>query len=106
MWINISKKNGSIKNNKSYEGERIEDKVERFVNGGEPITDTAPMIYTEKGDGVLPEYNIRTDRFDVAIDAMDYVARSGRAKTVDMFKPDEKGDVSDESTQATDGTDK
>lgn len=106
MWINIEKKIGSIRHNNSYEGERIEEKVERFVNGGEPITDSAPMIYTERDEGVLPEYNIRTDRFDVAIDAMDYVSKSNRAKTVNMFGEDDKKDVSNVSTQATDGTDK
>lgn len=108
MWINIEKKTGSIKHNNSYEGERIEEKVERFVHGGEPITDTAPLIYTERDEGVLPEYNIRTDRFDVAIEAMDYVTKSARAKTINMFddgkKGEEKGDASSESTQATDGT--
>ena len=32
-----------------------------------------PTIYTEKKDGVLPEYDIRTDRFEVAIEAMDKI---------------------------------
>lgn len=105
MWKNINKK-GSIRVNNSYEGERIEEKVERFVNGGEAISDTAEMIYTERKDGVLPEYNIRTDRFDVAIDAMDYVAKSERAKTIEMFPKEEKGDASSESTQATNDNNK
>ena len=30
----------------------------------EPITDTAPIIYTAKEDGVLPAYNITTDYRD------------------------------------------
>ena len=56
-----------------YEGETIEKKVARITLTNEPITDTAPIIYTEKKDGVLPAYNIRTDRFDLAIDAMDKI---------------------------------
>ena len=35
-----------------------------------------PTIYTEKKDGVLPEYDIRTDRFEVAIDAIDKITLS------------------------------
>ena len=48
----------------TFEGETIEEKVERIVTNKEPISDGAPMIYTEKSAGVLPAYNIRTDRFD------------------------------------------
>ena len=44
-----------------YEGETIENKVQRIVLNKEPIEDGAEIIYTEKKDGVLPQYNIRTD---------------------------------------------
>lgn len=107
MWKKIRPKTKGIQVNESYEGERIEQKVERFVNGGEAITDGAPLIYTERKDGVLPEYNIRTDRFDVGLEAMDYVTKSERAKTINMYSKDsENSDVSNESTQATDGGNK
>lgn len=66
--------------NKSYEGETIEDKIRRIVNNKEPIKDGAPLIYTERKDGVKPEYDIRTDRFEIAVDATDYIARSAQAK--------------------------
>lgn len=73
----------------TYEGETIETKVNRIVNNGEPITDGAPIIYTERKDGVLPEYDIRTDRWDIAIDAMDKV-------NMDRFaKRENKVDVKD-----------
>jgi len=101
MWKDINKQTGSIAINNSYEGERIEEKVERFMNGGEAISDTAEMIYTERKDGVLAEYNIRTDRFDVAIEAMDYVTKSERAKVIDMYPKKEKDDASSESIQGT-----
>lgn len=35
-----------------------------------------PTIYTEKKDGVQPEFDIRTDRFEVAIDAIDKINQS------------------------------
>lgn len=66
--------------NTSYKGETIEEKVSRIVNNKEPISDGAPITYTERKDGVLPEFNIRTDRFEVAIDAMDAVTKSHQAK--------------------------
>lgn len=70
----------TLKVNVSYEGERIEEKVERIVNNKEAITDGAPQIYTERRDGVLPQFDIRTDRFEVAVEAMDKVTKSHVAK--------------------------
>jgi hypothetical protein len=70
----------TLKVNQTYEGERIEEKIQRIVNNKEPITDGAPIIYTERKEGVQPQYNIRTDRWEVAIDAMDKVSKSYKAK--------------------------
>lgn len=66
--------------NQAYEGETIEQKINRIVNNGEPITDGAPLIYTDRKDGVEPQYDIRTDRFEVALDAMDKVTATHQAK--------------------------
>ena len=70
----------SIKINQGYEGETIEQKINRIVNNNEPITDGAPLIYTERKHGVQPDYNIRTDRFEIAIDAMDKITKTQLAK--------------------------
>lgn len=81
----------------TYEGETIEAKVNRIVNNKEPITDGAPIIYTERKDGVLPEYDIRTDRWSIAIDAMDKVNMDRFAKRenkVDMKDVPDKKDGS------------
>jgi hypothetical protein len=53
------------------EGERIEDKVARLFEENQPINDGAPLIYTERKYGVLPAYDIRTDRFAIAQEAME-----------------------------------
>lgn len=66
--------------NESTEGESIEEKMERVINNNEPIEDGAPIIYTERKDGVQAEYNIRTDRFDLAVDATDIISRDKIAK--------------------------
>ena len=55
------KNNSSLYINQSYEGESIESKVERIVTNNEPISDGAPLIYTDRKEGVLPQYDIRTD---------------------------------------------
>jgi len=62
------------------EGETIETKMRRVTNNKEPITDGAPIIYTERKDGVNPGYNIRTDKWDIMVDAMDKTQASAMAK--------------------------
>lgn len=60
-----------IKANNYYQGESIEEKMRRVVANGEPIKDGAPIIYTPRKDGVIPAYDIRTDRWEIAQQAMD-----------------------------------
>lgn len=76
----------SLKVNDSYEGETLEAKVRRILNNKEPITDGAPIIHTERKDGVMPSYNIRTDRFEVALDAMEAVSKAHIAKREERAK--------------------
>lgn len=66
--------------NNTTEGESIEHKFQRILNNKEPIKDGAPLIYTERSEGVKAGYNIRTDRFDVALDAMTVVHRAKTAQ--------------------------
>ena len=65
----------------SYEGEPIEQKVQRIVLNNEPIEDGAEIIYTEKKYGVLPQYNIRTDKWEIAQNAMDLAQQQRIAKS-------------------------
>lgn len=62
------------------EGEPLELKIERIVSNKEPISDGAPEIFTERKDGVVSAYNIRTDRWEIAATAMDHVSGSIDAK--------------------------
>lgn len=84
----IYKTTGRVQSVEIFEAETIEEKINRIVNNKEPITDGAPIIYTERKQGVLPEYDIRTDRWEIAIEAMDKVhtdmiARRGNKAIVD-----------------------
>lgn len=58
----------------TYDGELIERKVARLTENNEPIDDSAPMNYTERKDGVLPQYDVRTDKWDIALNAMEAVS--------------------------------
>lgn len=79
----------SLAINTSYKGETIEEKIQRIVENKEPITDGAPIVYTDRSEGVKPEYNIKTDRWDIALDAMDAVTRTHRAKREERIKEKE-----------------
>lgn len=82
----------------TFEGESIETKVRRVVENKEPITDGAPIVYTEKKDGVLPQFNIRTDKWDIALEAMDKVQASRIAKSKQYIESlEQKGEDMDKS---------
>jgi hypothetical protein len=105
MYKKIMREKTSINANNSVEGESIETKMYRVIRNEGAITDTAPTIYQERGDGVMAGYNIRTDRWDIALDAMDKVAKSKIAGRMKVVKPTEKNAeaavVQDANKQAT-----
>lgn len=72
-----------------YEGETIEMKCARVVENNEPITDGAELIFTEKKDGVIPAYDVRTDKWEIAQNAMNDVNASKIAKSKESMKPKE-----------------
>lgn len=83
-------KRSNVKANASTEGETLEDKIDRFVNNKETITDQgSPKIYMERSEGINKAYNFRTDRFEVAIEAMDKVAKSYAARREERGKLNE-----------------
>ena len=86
-------------NSKGSEGETIETKVARIVQNKEPITDGAPMIYTEKSKGVLPEYDIRTDKWEIAQNAMDVVHATNIAKSKELNKESKEEKPVERNTQ-------
>nr|DAH55474.1 MAG TPA: hypothetical protein [Microviridae sp.] len=62
-------------------GETIEEKLRKVLQNKEKIGQEFQLIYTNRKDGVMPEYNIRTDRFDVAQDAKNKLNEYERNKT-------------------------
>lgn len=80
----------SFKVNASKEGESLETKIERIINNKEPIKDGAPILYTPRKEGVLASTNIRTDRFEIAAEAMSGVSKSYAARREERGKPKKK----------------
>lgn len=71
------------------EGEPLEHKIERKMANKEPIENAAPLLYYERQEGIKASTNIRTDRFEIAIEGMDKVAKSYKARR------EEKGKIID-----------
>lgn len=93
--------------NKSKQGETIEQKIERIVNNKEPIKDGAPLLYTERKEGIRASTNIRTDRFEIAVVAADKIAKSYKGKREERInkkdRPPVKKDGEPEPTQGKEG---
>lgn len=83
-------------------GVRLEDMINKLKSHGEPIDGTSPLIYTERKNGVMPEYDIRTDKWDVAATAMNVVHKNDAAKGKSVAdatpKKEEKKSSESEST--------
>lgn len=89
--------------NLTYQAEPREVKLRKIISGEANNMEDGvfPTIYTEKKDGVQPEFDIRTDRFEVAIDAIDKINQSaanqiaknkGETETVKDFGTEVKTD--------------
>lgn len=98
----IMKGKGKLNVNDTYEGESIETLVAKRMEGGEIELGGKALLYTERKDGVLPETNIRTDKFDLALMAQDAIAKSARARQNAPDKGAKAEGSQSESTQATD----
>lgn len=68
--------------NLTYQAEPREVKLRKIISGEANNMEDGvfPTIYTEKKDGVQPEFDIRTDRFEVAIDAIDKINQSAASQ--------------------------
>lgn len=74
-------------------------KLRRKMKGGkvdeeEGDRQTWAIAYTEKKDGVKPEYDIRTDRFEIAREAMETIE-----KGIQLSYSDPNSTTTDEVTE-------
>lgn len=85
-------------------GEELIKKIRRVLDENEPLTDGAPLIYTPKEKGVIPEYNIRTDKWQIAMGAMDRVNEyrlSEYMKKTDITQEQESNNSSEPNQETT-----
>lgn len=81
--------------NDSVEGETIEVKLERIITTREPIEQTTDIIHQERKAGIQPEYDIRTDKMQIAVEGMTAVTnqflteREERHKEIEDIKEGE-----------------
>lgn len=69
--------------NEAFKGKTLEAELKEYLEQGQGMDDVKRMhepIYTKRADGVIPEYNIRTNRWDIAQNAMDKVNESKKAR--------------------------
>ena len=84
-------------------GERLEVKIKRMAENKEPITEISEPVYGSRADGVQPSTNIRSDRWDAAIDAMDVISKSRVAKRDNKHETKGAIETADLGKQASDG---
>lgn len=80
MYPKVKIQKSKLKKNTAVEGQTMEQKIAAIMNNKEPIKDGAPLIYTERKEGVPAGYNIKTDRFEIAVQAKDTVTKNILAK--------------------------
>lgn len=74
-------------------GESIEEMLRRIRDSKEPIQANAKILYFDRKDGVMPFCDIRSDRFDYAMQATNKLHATAYAQrmTEDGYTQDEKG---------------
>ena len=84
--------------------------MRRIIENKEPIEKTMPIIYTPSNEEVAPAYNIRTDKWETAIDAMNkiyeskkenYNAKQKALKELQGEQGEQEG-IKEENNNATD----
>lgn len=91
----------NFKGIQSYEAKSIETELEEIITQKKPVEATAPLIYTEKKDGVIEDFDIRTDKWEAMQRAANYVNEQkreyrkadmeGRIKDGQIVEPDNGG---------------
>lgn len=71
-------------------GKSIEEEIRQAVASKQPIETASPEIYTPLKDGVMPQYDPRTDRQEIALDALDKFSKSEILHRDELEKEPEK----------------
>jgi len=85
----------TLRVNNSYEGQTIEQFVRKIMKAGEPIGESTTGIYYAENDGVPFEVNVRTDRFDKALEIKEQGEREAVARVTGTAAPAEDVETSE-----------
>lgn len=87
MLTNKITQKTEFKNTDRVSGDTIEMKIRKMMDNKEPMKGMGTgLLYTPRKDGVLPETDIRTDRFEIAVEATSRIAASYAAKREERAK--------------------
>lgn len=93
----------TLRHNTSEVEESIEIYMRRIMNNKEGISDAAPTVYTERKDGVIPDYDIRTDRIEIAAEAMSKSAKANWTKRTEKHSKKTIGEQAKEGMNKEQG---
>ena len=94
-----------LKINRTEEGEFLHTKLERMIANKEDITEgVSQLIYTERKEGVLPEFNPRADKWDIALEGMDKAHKSALARRNEKVNMSDDNDGKPEPVEGTSET--
>lgn len=71
----------SLRVNKWEIGENMEAKIRRIIANKEQVKDNVELMYSDVTTGVPPQFNIRSDKFETAINALDDNAKKAAMQT-------------------------
>lgn len=87
MYTPKKYKNSKITGVESYIAETLESKMTRIINNKEPIKNELPIIHTGRNEGIKPEYDIRTDKWEIAAEAMEKITQNKLTKRQEKNTP-------------------
>lgn len=114
MYQPNTKKYSDFKTNTSYRGESMEALIRRMKHTKEPIKIGTGMLYTNRADKVVAEYDPRADKMENLLDATIEInaakahklTKKTKAKDgqIDLTKDNKQNSGEPGSTSATDST--
>lgn len=98
MYHKTTYRTNKLTGNDHFEGVSIEQELEKAINEKKPIekNSISSIFYTRRKNGVLPECDIRTDRWERGQQAMTKVAETNKQNIIKLHQ----------DTDATRDTDK
>lgn len=78
MFRPVIYKTKNLKGTELYTAKSLEKDLEEIISQKKPIEASAPLLYTEKKDGVIEDCDIRTDKWEAMQRAATYVNEQKR----------------------------